>query len=200
MKNINLKLYTFDELDKDIQKQVIENSRDIIGNDNLDFWFDDYIYEKRSELHKKGFTDAELHYGISLSQSDYVHLITGAIDLEALKKAGIYDYTETIKKHTVHMKAFKAIVLDYTRFYVSDYEVDDISHKEKAYNILDLIAFDISEDLEKIISEIEYSARQDLENIFCDAYDDKSIADILTENDSLYFADGTEYNDAMKIA
>ena len=200
MKNINLKLYSFEELSKDAQKAVIENNRDIIGDDNFDCWIGDYIDEKANELDKKGFTDAELYYSISLSQSDYVHLITGAIDLEALKRAGIYDYTEAIKKHTAHVQAFKAIVLDYTRFYVSDYEVDDINHKEKAYNILDLIAFDISEDLEKIIAEIEYSARQDLENIFCDAYDDKSIADILTENDSLYFADGTEYHDAMKTA
>lgn len=153
MKNINLKLYTFAELDKDIQKQVVENNRNIIGNDNLDSWFDNYINEKQRELIKKGFIDAELEYSISLSQSDYVYLMTGAIDLEALKKAGIYDYTKTIRKYTAHLNAFENIVLDYARFYTSDYEVDDII-QDRVYKVLDLIAFDISEDLEKRLSLI----------------------------------------------
>ncbi len=200
MKNTNLKLYAFEELSKEAQKIVVENNRDVIGDDNFDCWIGDFINEQQGELDRKGFTDAELHYSISLSQGDYVQLSSSAIDLEALKKAGIYDYTKAIKKHTAHVKFFKAIVLDYARFYTSDYEVDDISHKENAYNTLDLIAHDISEGLEKVISDIEQDLYYKVRNIFLDAYDDKTIADSLTEGDNLYFADGTEYNDAMKIA
>ena len=199
MKNINLKLYTFDELDKDIQKQVIENNRDAIGDGNFDCWIGGFIDEQQGKLDKKGFTDARLYYRISLGQGDCVQLFTGAIDLEALKKASIYDYTKTIRKYTAHLNAFENIVLDYARFYTSDYEVDDII-QDRIYNTLDLIAFAISEDLEKVISDIEQDLYYKARNIFLDAYDDKTIADSLTEGDNLYFADGTEYNDAMKIA
>lgn len=199
MKNINLKVYSFEELSKDAQKAVVENNRDAIGDDNFDCWIGDFINEQQGELDKKGFTDARLHYSISLGQSDCVQLFTGAIDLEALKKADIYDYTKTIRKYTAHIKAFENIVLDYARFYTSDYEVDDII-QDRIYNTLDLIAFAISEDLEKVISDIEQDLYYKVRNIFLDAYDDKTIADSLTEGDNLYFADGTEYNDAMKIA
>lgn len=199
MKNINLKVYSFEELSKDAQKVVIENNRDAIGDGNFDCWIGEFINEQQGELDKKGFTDARLHYNISFSQGDCVQLFTGAIDLEALKKAGIYDYTKTIRKYTAHLNAFENIVLDYARFYTSDYEVDDII-KDRIYNTLDLIAFAISEDLEKVISDIEQDLYYKVRDIFLDAYDDKTIADSLTEGDNLYFADGTEYNDAMKIA
>lgn len=68
MKTVELKLYKFDELSKDVQEKVIEKNRDInVYDDWHEFILEDWIKE---EIPSKGFEATNIYYSGFWSQGD----------------------------------------------------------------------------------------------------------------------------------
>ena len=68
MKTVELKLYKFDELSKEVQEKVIEKNRDInVYDDWHEFILEDWIKE---EIPSKGFEATNIYYSGFWSQGD----------------------------------------------------------------------------------------------------------------------------------
>ena len=68
MKTVELKLYKFDELSKEVQEKVIQNNRDINVYDDWHEWIlEDWIKE---EIPNKGFDATNIYYSGFWSQGD----------------------------------------------------------------------------------------------------------------------------------
>lgn len=84
MKTVEIKLYKFDELSKEVQEKVIQNNRDINVYDDWHEWIlEDWIKE---EIPNKGFDATNIYYSGFWSQGDGAMFEYGGITDELLNE------------------------------------------------------------------------------------------------------------------
>lgn len=84
MKTVELKLYKFDELSKEVQEKVIQNNRDINVYDDWHDWIlEDWI---KVEIPNKGFDATNIYYSGFWSQGDGAMFEYGGITDELLNE------------------------------------------------------------------------------------------------------------------
>lgn len=84
MKTIELKLYKFDELSKEVQAKVIDKNRDINVYDDWHEWILDYWIKE--EIPNKGFDATNIYYSGFWSQGDGAMFEYGGITDELLNE------------------------------------------------------------------------------------------------------------------
>jgi len=80
MKDVNLKIYTVDELDEKVRNAVIEEYRDILTDDN---WWEPIYEGFREDMLELGL-EGELHFSGFWSQGDGACFVSDTVDTDLL--------------------------------------------------------------------------------------------------------------------
>lgn len=201
MKTVNVDVYKFDELSKDVQKKVINHYRDLWGNKFGDE-LDDYINTEFSNYVDD--LNLTLSYSLNSCQGDGVSF-TGTVEgKEELLKLANFAYNGNIPREIlrlinwgiIYKVNFDRIGSHYVHKYTTDIEVVD------NYNMDNIDYCHITEamlEFEKFIKGWYLDVCDRLEKfgynmIDCLTSDDNIEEDILA-NDLEFFADGSDFND-----
>jgi hypothetical protein len=189
MRIIEVKLYKFKELPKNIQERVIERNRDI----NVDFpnWCDFVLDEWKEKLESMGYSEINIEYSGFGSQGDGANF-TGKIHssdmvkalahkkYRHLKQLELYAEIESVNSHYCHSRT--------KRLHVYCDDLDGRGH-ERCCRLLDEFEADLEEQ-RRTVSESIYNA---LEQAYCGLVSDESVKDTLIVNEFEFTEEGDLY-------
>lgn len=199
MKKINVNVYKFNELSKDVQEKLIERNRDIY----TDFDWYSVIYDNFSQ-------NVEQDYGIEInienikftgfySQGDGASFTVDNIPAETLLKLfkitvphGLKNlFCESVNfliERTTHRYCHKNTV-------AATYKNNSNYNYPKIYNLFDKLAEKIIVGLERLKNKLCETLYRDLESEYDFLTNDNVIREWLLDQDDYYFSDGANaYN------
>ena len=199
MRNVNVNVYEFDELSKDVQDEIIARYRDRLVN----VLNDDLGHIMNRELNNyTDNLDFELSYSLGYCQGDGVSF-TGNVEgkEELLTLAGLV-YGDKIPKNILRLINYNIIYeVNFARcnyHYVHKYTVqaniiDNYNMNKDYYHISRAMT-----DFENAINEWYYQTCDTLEEFGYDTieilYGDDNIKSFIAENDFEFFSDGRDCN------
>lgn len=187
METRTYKVYSFDELTKEQQKEAIENYRDIEVDGR---WYEDVYITWQDKLEELGYTDIKIMFSGFWSQGDGA-CFTASIDmhkwLKAHKLASKYAYL-------YHNQEYCNLKITHSNHYyyatstsVQDTDVDmNVDDYEKLRSQLDKVVALVEKEREEIGNKIY----NDLEKDYEYRTSDEIVKECLQLNDYLFTTDG----------
>lgn len=199
MRNVNVNVYEFDDLSKDVQDEVIERYRDKLA-DLLNEDLEDIMNRELNNCTDN--LDFELAYSLNCCQGDGVSFTGNVVGKEELLTLASLAYGNKIPKNILRLIKWGTIyAVDFVRnshHYVHKYTVTitiidnynmgkDYCHISRAMN-----------ELENAINEWYLQVCDNLEKIGYDTieilYGDNNIRCYIDENGLEFYEDGDDYN------
>ena len=188
MKTIRIKIYKFEELNKEAQENALNNFRDI--NTNYDDWHNGILEGCKEKLDKAGFLNSEIQYSGFWSQGD-------GLSFDADIDASKFAQTENEKRV---VKLIDAGYID--NFYMCKTSfANHYSHEKTRY--IDYYQCDkenINKVLETLCEKIEADRLQlckefynELEKDYYYLQSDEVVKETILSNEYDFLKDGTQY-------
>lgn len=188
-------VYTYAELSKEVQEQVLENFHDI----NIDDVCYEYEFEEMIEmLAKKGFEDAKISFSGFCSQGDGASFIAD-IDIDkVLKYFKIkIEYAELLK----YTDITGCIKTDHSNYSHSNTMITDLEYDEtkKIPADKEQKMYDLQETLENTILEIARDEANKIYDRLGRSYDslisEDAIINTLNECEHTFLKNGKQFNE-----
>lgn len=198
MRNVNVNVYEFDELSKDVQEDVIERYRDRLA-DLLNEDLEDIMYQELNNY--VDILDFELRYSLNCCQGDGVSF-TGSVEgKEELLVLASLVYDNKIPKNILRLINWNIIYkIDFARsnyHYVHKYSVQiniiDNYNTNKDYCHINRAITEFEKAINKWYSQVcdtmEKFGYDTKENL----YSDDNIKSYIEENECEFFIDGRDF-------
>ena len=202
MRNVNLNLYEFSELSDDVQNEIIERIRYSSETESqYEDISDDYIMLKESELESYGFYDVKISYTGFYSQGDGASFVGKIKISDAVKLLNIVpkrkclvdllqDYIPIVEVYRIDFKSNHEYSVSVS---IDDYELENIEQERLKKALCDL-SKEIEDKMKDFVVDFSKEVYKNLESVYEDVHSDKNIIDILMNDDTEYFEDGTVYH------
>lgn len=206
-----IKIYNFNELSEDIQQSLIEeelNKQYGISYWDYEVYSQDVLDNWKEKLENMGFNDVKIRYTGFCSQGDGASFTSDNVNLGKVIDIDKFCQQYNLRKLFVKilLKYLECKIIDINHHYSHpysvttdiDYYIVDFKHKNKIYKLIDTLIDKLCSYINNMQVTYAYKIYRELEEQYYHCYSEEHIKDYLIEyDDTLYFADGTEYNDKM---
>lgn len=205
-REITIKVYSIDELDKDAKEYAIAKFREYYPED---WWANDLIETLKEELDDKGYPDSEIGYSGFWSQGDGASFTCPVVDIKKwlqntpktnkeyanyqrivklLDKGFIDVYTAKVVRDNFHNYVHENTISAYTDFRLIGRLGTDA---KRVCEVLEKIEEDINTEIKTLSKDIYSRLQKEYESITSD----KAIIAELKDRDNVYLANGTLFHE-----
>lgn len=201
MEKINVNVYKFDELSKDVKEKLIEKNRYIY----TDFDWYSVIYDDFSENIKQDYgievNIENIKFSGFYSQCDGASFTVDDIPAEILLK--LFKITVPHRLENLFCESVNFSIKRKTCRYchentvAADFENNSDYNYPRIYNLFDKLAEKIIAELEKLKNKLCETLYHDLESEYEFLTSDNVIKEWILDQDDYYFSDGTNADNFM---